>query len=107
MKICYIAHPICGEIEKNLKDLRRIIRKLNIEDVQTVPFCPYYADVVSMDDNDEWDRQRGIANNTNIILSGIITELWLTGEKISKGMEEEIRYANMMNIPVIDLIGKL
>lgn len=107
MKVCYIAHPISGDIEANLADLRRIVRKINLEYPATVPFVPYYVDIVSLDDNIPAERERGIKNNTHIIQSGIVDEIWLTGNKISYGMKCEQQLANTLNIPVINLINKL
>jgi len=107
MKIAYIAHPIGGDIESNLADLRRVLRHLNITHTDVVPFCPYYADIVSLDDNEPTERERGIANDIAILKSGIVQELWLTGDRISNGMAHERDLAIELGIPVIDLIGKI
>lgn len=111
MKIVYIAHPIGAAtkegIEQNLSDLRRIVRKINLEHNDIVPFVPYYADIVSMDDNVPAERERGIKNDTAILESGCIDELWLTGDRLSNGMIAERNIALIENIPVVDNIGKL
>ncbi len=106
MKIVYIAHCISGDIENNLADLRRIIRKINLENTEVVPLAPYYADIVSLDDNLPAERARGIANDNAIIRSGVIKEVWLTGPKLSYGMYEEKTLAESLEIPVLDFIGK-
>jgi hypothetical protein len=31
MTIAYIAHPISGDVEANLADICRIVRKINLE----------------------------------------------------------------------------
>lgn len=107
MKIAYIAHPIGGDIQGNLSDLRRILRLINVTHSDVVPFCPYYSDIVSLDDNVPEERARGIANDTTILRSGLVHEMWLTGERISTGMSHEAAIAKEMGIPIIDLIGKL
>jgi hypothetical protein len=107
MKICYIAHPIGGDVEGNLRDLRRIIRKINLEFPDVVPFCPYYADVVSLDDSILRERGGGLRNDIEIIERKIPHEIWLTGLKISKGMRLEIMVAKKAGIPVINKIGVL
>lgn len=107
MKICYIAHPIGGNIEENLADLRRIIRRINLEYPDVVPFCPYYADVVSMNDHIQSERDRGMQNDFEIITRGVPDELWLTGTHVSSGMEAEKVLAETMDIPVINKIGQL
>jgi hypothetical protein len=105
MKIAYIAHKISGDIEANLTDLRRIIRAINIEYPDVVPFCPYYVDIVSLDDNVPAERERGIANDTELICRGFIDEVWLTGDSISTGMKSEADMAAIFGIPVIDYTG--
>lgn len=107
MKIVYIAHPIGGDIENNLADLRRIIRQVNLHYPHVVPFCPYYADIMSLDDNVPAERERGIKNDTAILNSGIVKELWLTGPRISTGMEAERKLATSKGIKVVDLINML
>lgn len=107
MKIVYIAHPISGDIESNLADIRRIVRKINLEYDDVAPFVPYYVDIVSLDDNNPKERARGIANDTAILKSGIVNEVWLTGHKLSKGMEAEAQIAIELDIPVVDFINKL
>lgn len=107
MKIVYIAHPIGGDVEANLADLRRIIRKINLEYPDVVPFAPYYADIVSLDDHVLAERERGIRNDTAILTAGIVQEMWLTGERISTGMEAERQLAMKLGILIINKINEL
>lgn len=103
MKIVYIAHPISGDIEGNLADILRIVRKINLEQPDIVPCVPYYTDVLSMDDKLVMQRKRGIDNNTTLLMSGLYEEMWLTGNTISFGMREEIALAVKLGMEVIDL----
>lgn len=107
MIIAYIAHPIGGDIEANLADLRRIVRRINLEYPDVVPFVPYYGDIVSLDDTVPEERSRGIKNDLEIISRGIPDELWLTGDRISSGMTAEMDMATRFNIPVKNMIGKI
>lgn len=101
MKIVYIAHPIGGNVEDNLASLRRIVRKINLTHADVVPFVPYYADVVSMDDSILAERNRGIKNDIEILTRpGMVDEMWLCGDKISAGMREEINIAYKMGITI-------
>lgn len=106
MKIVYIAHPIGGDIEANLADLRRIVRKINLEEPNVVPLVPYYADIVSLDDNVPQERARGIQNDIAVLRSGIIQEFWLTGPRISNGMEAERLLSLSLQIPIFDFTNK-
>lgn len=111
MKICYIAHPIGAGtpegIETNLADLRRIIKYINLNYPDVVPFAPYYADIVSLNDMIPAERERGISNDIAVFQSGIIQELWLTGDRVSNGMSAEVQLAIKLGIPIFDKIGVL
>lgn len=100
-KIIYIAHPISGDILDNLTSIRKIVRHLNLSRNDIVPFVPYYVDVVSLDDNNPFERSRGFENNTALFEAGIIDELWLCGPRLSAGMKHEIELAKANGIPVI------
>lgn len=104
MKIVYLCHPIAGDIQANLADLRRIIRSININFPDVVPFCPYYADVVSMDDNIPNARERGLRNCETTVL--LAHEVWMTGDKITSGMEREAAAATRAGIPTVYKIGE-
>lgn len=107
MKIIYIAHPISGSIEENLADIRRIVRKINLTMPDVVPFVPYYADIVSLGDTIPEERDRGIANDTAVLRSGCVKEMWLTGHRISYGMAQEVHLAESLGIPIVYKIGLL
>lgn len=101
MKIVYIAHPISDNPIGNLESIRDIVRNINITMPDVVPFVPYYADCVSLNENDELERDRGIANDTEIIRRGFIDECWCFGDRISKGMQAEIDLFKSLEVPVI------
>lgn len=126
-KIVYIAHPISGDIDANLKDLARILKIINTNShpemyIQTsknqgvfdqffnfhdiLPCAPYYADIISLDDNNPLERKRGIENDTALIMTGIFDELWLTGKKISFGMNEEVKLFRSLGKTIIDYTNK-
>lgn len=101
MKICYIAHPISGDVTGNLEKIREIVRYVNLTRPDVVPFVPYYVDCVAMDDNNSYERERGIKNGKAVLQSGIVHELWLYGDKISDGVLDEILICREKNIPVV------
>ncbi len=103
MRIVYIAHPIGGNVEANLASLRRIVREFNLNPkyATSVPFVPYYADVVSMNDNNPAERQKGLQNGLAILARpGMVDELRLTGNTITEGMKQEVFTAFMYGILV-------
>lgn len=102
MKIAYIAHQIGGEITMNLLAIRDIVRKINLEEEDVVPFCPYYSDVRAMNDDVIAERRRGMKNNEFILRKGFVDELWLFGPRISSGMDAEIAVAIEMGIKIVN-----
>lgn len=102
MKIVYIAHPISGDIAGNLEKIRQIVRQINLQYSDVVPFAPYWVDCHALDDNDPEERQRGITNDQEFFLRKVIDEVWLFGDRISGGMQTEIELANALGIPVVN-----
>lgn len=107
MSVVYIAHPVGGNVEENLADLRRVVAAVNRAHPNVVPFVPYYADCVSLDDDVPEDRERGIRNDTYLLRSGIVDEMWLTGPHVSRGMAAEAELAKLLGIRVVTRIGEL
>ena len=102
MRIVYIAHPIGGDVEQNLKKIRAIVRHLNLTEPHTVPFAPYYVDVVSLDDAKPEERARGIKNGLAVLARpGAVDELRLFGDTITSGMRAEVTAAHAMRIPIV------
>lgn len=101
MKIVYIAHPISGDIDGNLKKIIAIIREINITQKDVVPFAPYWVDCHALNDDIPAERQRGIDNVMELFSRKYIDELWLYGDRISNGMAAEINVCESLDIPVI------
>ncbi len=109
-KIVYIAHPIRGNVEYNLSRIREIVNSINTEPkyATVLPLVPYYADVVSMNDDIPEERQRGIKNGLHILsIKGFINELWLYGQTISPGMKNEVHAAFKNRIKVCAMSNNL
>jgi hypothetical protein len=99
-KIVYIAHPISGDTTGNIQKILSIVKNLNMEAYDIVPFAPYIVDCLAMDDDIPEERERGIQNDIALFHSGAIDEVWLYGGRISNGMQAEINLANELGIPV-------
>lgn len=100
-KIIYIAHPIGGNIDANVKNILGIVKDLNMSGLPVVPFAPYIVDVLALDDNDPEQRARGFENNKQLF--DFVDEVWLYGGWISHGMQTEIEWAKERNIPVLQM----
>ena len=100
MKIAYIAHPIGGDVEGNLAEVLKIVRDININMPDVLPFAPYWIDCHALDDSVQEERNRGIKNDQTLMKAGFIDEVWLFGDRISAGMEHEIKLAKELGVPV-------
>lgn len=99
MKIAYIAHPISGDVKENINKIVKIVRHINLSESQVVPFVPYLADCLAMDDSNPSHRERGIKNDFQFFTPERIDELWVCGA-VSKGVQQEIEWASELGIPV-------
>ena len=102
MKIIYLAHPISGDVDGNIKKILKIVRYINLTEPDTFPFAHYLVDCQALDDTNPEERTRGLRNNIAIFQKkGFLDELRLYGNHISYGMRCEIELAQANNIPII------
>jgi len=106
MKVVYIAHPIGGDIEGNLKRVVKIARMINLTEPETVPVANYFLDCYALDDNIPEERERGIKNDTELFHRGYIDEVRLYGDRISNGMRAEVLLARQLGIPVVAMTAE-
>lgn len=103
MTVAYIAHPISGDVEVNIKKLVEIARKINLEEPAVVPFIPYLFDLHALRDDVKEERARGIKNSIELFKRGIIDEVRLYGNRISEGMRAEITLAEGLDIRIVPM----
>lgn len=101
MKIIYIAHPIGGDVQDNLRRIAIIARQMNLTEPDCVPFAPYFLDCVALRDATSSERKRGIKNDIAIFRKSFIDEVRLYGDRISPGMRAEILLARQLGIAVV------
>lgn len=101
MKVVYIAHPIGGDVENNIKKVIKICREVNLTETDVTPFVPYLSDLYALNDSKTEERERGFKNNFNLLNKGFIDEIWLYGNRISNGMRAEINLCIELGIKVI------
>lgn len=111
MKVVYLAHPIVQQkqisaakfsatVDVNLALLSDYVRYINRHMPTIVPFAPYYADVIALDDRLSSDCERGLKNGRELLSRGGVDELWICGRIISLGMFAEIQLCQKLKIPV-------
>lgn len=97
-KIVYIAHPINGDVEENIKSILKICRQ--VHDENTIPFAHHIVANQYLDDRVEEERMLGIAAGNEFLKRGFIDEIWLCGPRISDGMRKEIKICLKNAIPI-------
>ena len=99
MKTAYIAHPIGGDVAGNVKKVLAICLEVHRSGV--IPIVPYLGALQYLDDTIPDDRRLGMEANLECLRRGMADEVWLYGDKISTGMEIELRSARIRGIPVL------
>lgn len=99
-KIIYVAHPIGGDVENNIKKVIAICTEINLTEPNIIPFVPYLSDLYALDDSKPEERERGLSNCLFMLKKGFIDEIWLYGDRISNGMRSEINICLEVGIKV-------
>lgn len=96
----YIAHPLGGDVDGNIKKVLEIIKTINLNEPDVVPFAHWIVDAQAMDDNDAGQRRKGIGNDMAIIEHLKFDACRLYGDRISSGMADEAKTFHAMGVPV-------
>ena len=92
--VVYVCSPFSGNLESNVENTRRYCRFA--VDSGFVPFAPHLLFPQFM--YDEVPEERELALFMGIVMLTKCAELWVFGERISKGMAQEIRKAEARNM---------
>ena len=87
--LVYICSPYAGDVERNTAAARRYSRFA--VDAGYIPIAPHLLFPQFLDDNKPKERELGLFFG-NAILSKC-AEMWVFGDRISEGMEAEIKRA--------------
>lgn len=88
--VVYVCSPYSGDIERNTANARMYSRFAVAKN--TIPFAPHLLLPQYISE----DHERGLAMFMNKVFLGKCDELWVFGNKITDGMEEEIELAGKM-----------
>jgi len=100
MKIAYIAHPISDRMQERIEQVKFIQFHIYKCEPNVIPFAPYVRALECLNDADPVQRKQGMDHNTHFLESGIIDEVRLYGDTLSKGMVEECLIALREQIPI-------
>lgn len=88
--VVYVCSPYSGDIERNTANARMYSRFAVAKN--TIPFAPH----ILLPQYISEEHERGLAMFMNKVFLGKCDELWVFGNKITDGMEEEIELAGKM-----------
>lgn len=100
-KLVYIASPYAGDIEGNIAFARAACRLA--VDHGFVPAAAHLLYPQFLDDAVPAQRKLGIRLGLKLLAA--CSELWLCGERISGGMQEELKEAERLGMPVRRIAG--
>lgn len=103
MKMVYIASPLRGDYNTNIKNAVEYCRLAGERGV--LPLAPHI--IFSQWCNDTVPQQREQGLLLGLALLGKSDELWIMGEKISEGMRGEISFAMEHGIPTYHITNPL
>ena len=95
-KLAYICSPYAGDVQENLYRARQYSRFAVYRNV--IPVTPHLLYPQFLQDAEPAEREIGTA--CAMALLALCDELWVFGDRISKGMTAEIEYAKKAYIPV-------
>ena len=94
--LVYICSPLSGNIAANQRSARRYCRFA--VDSGCIPLAPHLYFPQFMDDGNR--AERDLALFMDIVLLSKCSELWVFGDRISKGMSIEIEKAKRKGQPI-------
>lgn len=94
--LVYICSPYSGDIDGNVKRARGFCR-FALEK-NCIPIAPHLLFPQFM--NDDIPKERELAMLMNMVLLGKCNELWVFGERVSKGMNAEIQRAKQKRMTI-------
>lgn len=95
MKKVYICSPLGGNVEENLRKVRRYTKYALL--CGTAPVVPHsYA--LCLDDGIPKEREIGIAAGLSLLW--FCDEMWLFGDEVTEGMAAEIQFCKNLNVTI-------
>lgn len=101
MKLIYVCSPFSGDVDGNVKRAKDYCKFVLSEG--NVPLAPHLLFPQFLNDNVESERELAMSCNFEILNK--CDELWVFGDKISRGMKQEIQYATDNDKPILTFIN--
>lgn len=94
--LVYVCSPLSGDVVRNAESARRYCRFA--VDSGYIPLAPHLYFPQFMDDSNR--AERDLALFMDIVLLSKCVELWVFGDRVSKGMSIEIEKAKRKGQPI-------
>ncbi len=98
-KIILPLYPMAGDIENSRKEITRISRIHSSDNISLLPVYVTLSEMMENEDDIEQLR-RGFRTVEALITRKTFDQIWLFGNKITKGMEKIILFCNFLNVPI-------
>lgn len=85
----FICSPYSGDVENNVNYAEKVCRRASLKGY--APYAPHLFCTRFLNDQIPNERRAGMLVGKEFM--NLVDEVWICSETISKGMEEEIRYA--------------
>lgn len=106
MKKVYICSPLGGNVKENLERVKRYTKYALM--CGTAPVVPHFY-ALCLDDNKPKEHEIGTAAGLSLLW--FCDEMWIFGDKVTKGMAAEIQCCKNLNVKTRKIreqeIGKL
>jgi len=96
MKLVYIASPLRGDYNQNIKNAVEYCK--NACDMGVLAIAPHIVFSQWCNDTIPESREQGLKLGLELLSKA--DELWVMGERVSQGMAGEIAFANEQGIPI-------
>ncbi len=90
-KVVYIAHPVGGDVQGNIKDVLSILRDISFGCRDIIPIAPYVVCCQYLNDDIPEERAMGIVADNMYFKRRYMDEVWFSGPRFSFGMKEEVK----------------
>lgn len=101
MKMIFVSSPYAGDVEKNIKFAKQACHY--VITTGNAFLCPHLLYPQVLDDVNPEERSLGMKMAKQLLSA--CDELWVFGDRISRGMFEEIEYARRYYIPLKRIIS--
>ena len=95
-KLVYIASPYSGDVERNVAFAKAACRYAMNQGVTPIASHLLYPQML----DDGVPEERKLGTDMGLRILKVCEEVWVCGSELSSGMEQEIRVARQLQIPL-------